>query len=308
MAVIEVRDLRKRYGGRLALDGVSFEVREGEIFGIVGPNGAGKTSTVECLAGLRRPDSGTIRVLGLDPRRDGIEIKQRVGVQLQESQLPDNLRVWEALDLYASFYRHPRDWPELLEQWGLSGHRDAAYRTLSGGQKQRLLIALALIGNPQVAVLDELTTGLDPAARRHTWELVRRIRSTGVTVVLVSHYMDEVERLCDRVAVFDGGRIVATDTPAGLVANTESEQQLRFRPMAPLDEATLRDLPGVHSVQRGGDQIVVTGSGAFADAVTGALARQQVLVANLRIDQPTLDDAYLALTGHATIEKEAVSR
>jgi ABC-2 type transport system ATP-binding protein len=299
MAVIEVRDLRKRYGRRLALDGVSFDVEAGEIFGIVGPNGAGKTTAVECLSGLRRPDSGSVRVLGLDPRAAGPQLRQRLGVQLQESQLPELIRVREALDLYASFYRNPRDCRELLAQWGLADHRDARFGKLSGGQKQRLFIALALVGNPEVAVLDELTTGLDPQARRATWRLVKKIRDTGVTVVLVSHFMDEVEALCDRVAIFDSGRIVAADTPAGLVAGAGIEQRLRFRPMASLDEASLAGLPGVRAVSRAGDQVVVTGTGDFADAVTGALARQQVLAANLRIDQHTLDDAYLALTGHS---------
>jgi ABC-2 type transport system ATP-binding protein len=299
MAVIEVRDLRKQYGRRVALDGVSFDVEPGEIFGIVGPNGAGKTTTLECLEGLRRPDSGSVRVLGLDPQTAGGQLRQRVGVQLQESQLPELIRVWEALDLYASFYRSPRDWRELLTQWGLADHRDARFGKLSGGQKQRLFIALALVGNPEVAILDELTTGLDPQARRATWELIRQVRDTGVTVVLVSHFMDEVEALCDRVAIFDGGRIVAADTPAGLVAGAEIEQRMRFRPMAPLDEASLAGLPGVRAVSRSGDQVVVTGTGDFADAVTGALARQRVLVANLRIDQHTLDDAYLALTGRS---------
>ncbi|MEN3361720.1 MAG: type transport system ATP-binding protein [Mycobacteriales bacterium] len=298
MGVIDVRDLRKRYGRRQALDGVSFEVNAGEIFGIVGPNGAGKTTAVECLAGLRQPDSGDIRVLGLDPRADRAQIRQRVGVQLQETQLADQIKVWEALDLYASFYPRPRDWRELLTQWGLADHRDAKFSTLSGGQKQRLFIALALVGNPEVAFLDELTTGLDPQARRATWKLVKQMRASGVTVVLVSHFMDEVEELCDRVAIFDSGRIVATDTPAGLVAAAAIEQRMRFRPMAPLDEASLSGLPGVRAVSRSDDQVVVTGTGDFAGAVTGALARQQVLVANLRIDQHTLDDAYLALTGH----------
>jgi ABC-2 type transport system ATP-binding protein len=304
MAVIEVVDLRKSYGQRTALAGVSFSVEAGEVFGIVGPNGAGKTTAVECLAGLRRPDAGTVRVLGLDPRHAGPRLRQRIGVQLQESQLPDLIRVWEALDLYASFYRQPRDWRELLAQWGLADHRDTRFGNLSGGQKQRLFIALALVGNPEVAFLDELTTGLDPQARRATWELIRQIQGSGVTVVLVSHHMDEVEQLCDRVALFDGGRIVATDTPAGLVASAAIEQRMRFRPMAPLDEASLAGLPGVREVSRSGDQVVVTGTGDFADAVTGALARQRVLVANLRIDQHTLDDAYLALTGHPTVPEQ----
>lgn len=214
MAVIEVNDLVKRYGRLPVVNEVSFSVEQGEIFGILGPNGAGKTTTVECAEGLRRPDSGSIKVLGLDPVRDRRELSHQVGVQLQESLLQEHIKVWEALDLYASFYRAPKDWRELLEEWGLADKRQARFATLSGGQKQRLFIALALVGDPKVAFLDELTTGLDPAARRITWELIKRIRAAGVTVVLVSHYMDEVEELCDRVAVFDRGRIVALDTPS----------------------------------------------------------------------------------------------
>ncbi|GAA2814267.1 hypothetical protein GCM10020219_103330 [Nonomuraea dietziae] len=215
MAVIEVTDLTKRYAGQTVLNGISFSVEEGEIFGILGPNGTGKTTTVECVEGLRRPDGGTIRVLGLDPIKDGRELRELIGVQLQHTQLPENIKVWEALDLYASFYANPRDWRELLEQWGLADKRNARFGKLSGGQKQRLFIALALVGNPKVAFLDELTTGLDPQARRATWEVIKQVRASGVTVVLVSHFMDEVEELCDRVAVFDGGDIVALDTPAG---------------------------------------------------------------------------------------------
>jgi ABC-2 type transport system ATP-binding protein len=217
MAVIEVRELRKRYGDTLALDGVSFDVREGEVFGLLGPNGAGKTTAVEIVEGLRTADSGTVRVLGLDRRADDAELRERVGVQLQRAQLPDRMRVVEALELYGGFYRDPRPAGELLEQWGLAAKRDAQYRTLSGGQRQRLFLALALVGRPDVVVFDEITTGLDPRARRSTWELVRAVRASGVTVVLVSHQMDEVEELCDRVAILDRGRVVALGTPAALV-------------------------------------------------------------------------------------------
>ncbi|MDH2428399.1 ABC transporter ATP-binding protein [Sphaerisporangium sp. TRM90804] len=297
MAVIEVRDLSKRYGGVQVVDGVSFSVEEGEIFGILGPNGAGKTTTVECAEGLRRPDSGSIRVLGLDPVKDRRELSHRVGVQLQESLLPENIKVWEALDLYASFYRAPKDWRALLDEWGLADKRDARFSKLSGGQKQRLFIALALVGDPKVAFLDELTTGLDPAARRVTWELIKRVRAAGVTVVLVSHFMDEVEELCDRVAVFDRGRIVAMDTPSGLISAVDADQQLRFRPLAPVDDATLARVPGVVSVTRTGDRVIVTGRGDFAGAVTSALARDHIPVAELRVERHTLDDAFVALTG-----------
>ncbi len=299
MTVIEVSDLHKRYGEFTALDGVSFSVERGEIFGILGPNGAGKTTAVECVEGLRRADSGTIRVLGLDPVADGRRLRELVGVQLQQTQLPENIKVWEALDLYASFYERPRDWRELLGQWGLAPKRDARFGRLSGGQRQRLFIALALVGNPKVALLDELTTGLDPQARRDTWEAIRRVRDAGVTVVLVSHFMDEAEELCDRVAVFDRGRVVAVDTPAGLIDGVGGEHRMRFRLMAPLDDALLTGLPGVTGVSRSGEEVTVTGRGDFATGVTAALARGHVLVADLRIDKRTLDDAFVALTGRS---------
>ncbi|MFC4056725.1 ABC transporter ATP-binding protein [Planomonospora corallina] len=301
MAVIEVTDLRKRYADLTVLDGVSFSVEEGEIFGILGPNGTGKTTTVECVEGLRRPDSGTIRVLGLDPVEDARKVRELIGVQLQQTRLPENIKVWEALDLYASFYAEPRDWRELLEEWDLADKRNARFGKLSGGQQQRLFIALALVGNPKVAFLDELTTGLDPQARRTTWELVKRVRANGVTVVLVSHFMDEVEELCDRVAVFNRGKVVAVDTPAGLVGG---EHRMRFRLMAGGAGGTegvagLEDLPEVIGVSREGDRVVVTGRGDFATAVTAHLARHHVLVGDLRIDRRTLDDAFAALTGRS---------
>jgi ABC-2 type transport system ATP-binding protein len=302
MAVIEVNGLTKRYAGHTVLDGVSFDVEEGEIFGILGPNGTGKTTTVECVEGLRRPDGGTIRVLGLDPLKDVRRLRELIGVQLQHTQLPDNLKVWEALDLYASFYARPRDWRELLREWGLADKRNARFGKLSGGQKQRLFIALALVGGPRVAFLDELTTGLDPQARRATWELIKQVRDSGVTVVLVSHFMDEVEELCDRVAVFDRGGVVAIDSPAGLIAGVDAEHQMRFTLMSPQDVdpvALLSDVPSVSGVTRAGNQVVVTGRGDFATAVTAVLARRHLPVADLRIGRRTLDDAYIALTGRS---------
>ncbi|SEP51929.1 ABC transporter ATP-binding protein [Amycolatopsis saalfeldensis] len=220
MPLIEVTELTKRYGNRVAVDGVSFTVERGEIFGILGTNGAGKTTAVECLQGLRTADAGTISVLGLDPARDRDELRRRVGVQLQESRLPEKLRVREALELFASFYPHPADVDSLLRRLSLEAHERAYFGRLSGGLKQRVSIALALIGEPEVAILDELTTGLDPHARRDTWKLVEGVRDGGVTVLLVTHFMDEAERLCDRVAVFDAGRVVATGTPAELLGTT----------------------------------------------------------------------------------------
>jgi ABC-2 type transport system ATP-binding protein len=297
MPVIEVDNLRKRYGVRPAVNGVSFSVEGGEIFGIVGPNGAGKTTTVECVEGLRTPDAGSIRVLGLDPRRDGAELRRRVGAQLQESALPDRMKVGEAVDLYASFYPRPADPRRLLEDVGLVDQRDTRFGRLSGGQKQRLSIALALVGNPEVAVLDELTTGLDPNARRETWGLIEHVREHGVTVVLVTHSMEEAERLCDRVAVIVAGRVVAIDTPAGLVARVNSEQRIRFRPLSPFDDSLLTALPEVRSVSRAGSLVTVTGTGNLLHAVTSVLARHQIVAGDLRVDQPSLDDAYVSLTG-----------
>jgi ABC-2 type transport system ATP-binding protein len=305
MPAIEVRNLRKRYGDHVAAQDVSFTVERGEIFGIIGPNGAGKTTTVECIEGLRTPDSGVVTMLGLDPQHDRAELRQRVGAQLQESALPDKMKVWEALDLYSSFYRKPANWRKLLEDLGLAEKRNTSYSKLSGGQKQRLSIALALVGSPEVAILDELTTGLDPHARRETWDLIEQMRDTGVTVVLVTHFMEEAERLCDRVAVIDSGRVVALDTPAGLVTRAVAEQRIRFRPSSPLDDRLLTDLPEVRSVSRTGSQVVVTGSGNLLNAVVSALARNQIVAEDLRVEQANLDDAFVALTNTAADSESA---
>jgi ABC-2 type transport system ATP-binding protein len=297
MSIIDVSGLRKRYRQVVAVADVSFSVERGEIFGIVGPNGAGKTTTVECVQGLRQADGGTIRVLGLDPVRDRAEVRQRVGAQLQESQLPDRLKVWEALDLYASFYRNRADRAQLLDELGLTDKRDTAFMKLSGGQKQRLSVALSLVGSPEVTFLDELTTGLDPQGRRDVWDLIARIRDRGVTVVLVTHFMEEAERLCDRVAVIDAGRVVAVDTPAGLVARTGLDRRVRFRPSRPVDDALLTALPEVTAVTRTGDEVIVSGTDNVLQAVTAVLTAHDVTAGALRLEQPTLDDAFVSLTG-----------
>jgi ABC-2 type transport system ATP-binding protein len=289
--------LRKTYGSQVAVDDISFAVEEGEIFGILGPNGAGKTTTVECVAGLRTPDAGRIAVLGLEPQRDAAKLRHLVGMQLQESELPDRLKVAEALQLYASFYDEPADWKKLLAELGLTAKQNTRFRKLSGGQKQRLSIALALVGNPRVAILDELTTGLDPQARRDTWDLIDQIRARGVTILLVTHFMEEAERLCDRVALIDTGRIVAIDTPAGLVSRVDDEQRMRFRPNTELDDSLLRAIPEVKTVTRKGRQVIVTGTGNLVHAVISVLARHQIVAVELRVDQASLDDAFVALTG-----------
>ncbi|MEV4548215.1 ABC transporter ATP-binding protein [Nonomuraea wenchangensis] len=295
--VIEVRDLHKRYDDKIAVDDVSLTVREGEIFGILGPNGAGKTTTVECVEGLRVPDRGEIRVLGLDPLRDRAELTRRLGVQLQAGHLPERLQVAEALKLYSSFYPRPADWRALLDGLGLADKAKTRYAKLSGGQKQRLSIALALIGGPRVAILDELTTGLDPQARRDTWDLIEGVRSRGTTIVLVTHFMEEAERLCDRLALIDAGRVVMVDTPAGLTERARIGQRIRFRPSRPVDDRLLTSLPDVSGVTRQGELVVVNGNDNALNAVTTVLARNQIVAEQLRVEQASLEDAFVRLTG-----------
>jgi len=303
MAIINVDRLRKRYGGTVAVSDVSFTVERGEIFGILGPNGAGKTTTVESIAGLRTPDGGTITVLDRDPGDP--ELRRLVGVQLQESQLPEKMTAGEALELYAAFYPEPADWRRLADELGLAGKLTTRFGKLSGGQKQRLSIALALIGNPDIAILDELTTGLDPQARRDTWDLVESVRDRGVTVLLVTHFMEEAERLCDRVALIDAGTVVALDTPSGLIAGVSAEQRIRFRPSVPLDDALLTGLAEVREVRRHGTQLEVIGEGNLLHAVTATLAAHQIIANDLRVEQASLDDAFVRLTGRAATEESS---
>src|ERR1700744_5278259 len=298
MPVIEVRGLQKAYRPQGAVADVSFTVEAGEIFGILGPNGAGKTTSVECVTGLRKPDRGEIRVLGLDPQRDHGELRQQVGVQLQDSQLPDKIRVREALGLEASFYDQPAAPDQLIARLGLGDRRDTSFDKLSGGQKQRLSVALALSGAPKGAVLDELTTGPAPSARREVWGLISEIRDTGVTIVLVTHFMEEAERLCDRVAVIDSGRVIANDTPSGLAGRAGGEQHIRFLASAPLDPDLLSALPEVHSVRHDGEQFTVTGNEEALQAVITVLIKLGITAQHLRVDQATLDDAFVALTRH----------
>lgn len=294
---IRVERLRKVYGSTVAVDDVSFEVHGGEIFGMVGPNGAGKTTTIECIEGLRRPDSGRIRVLGLDPQLDGYALRPRIGIQLQESALQGRIKVWEALDLFASFYPRPVDWRPLLEKLGLADRRNTPFAKLSGGQKQRLFIALALVSDPEVVFLDELTTGLDPQARRAMWDLVRQIRDRGKTVFLTTHFMEEAERLCDRVAIMDHGRIVALDTPEDLIRTLGTDHRLVFNVDGASELQPLRSLPGVTRVETIGERIIVYGADEFVSEVVNALTASGIRFRDLRTEQPTLEDVFLALTG-----------
>ena len=297
--VISVEHLHKAYGTTVAVDDVSFSVTAGEIFGILGRNGAGKTTTVECLSGLRVPDRGRFHVLGLDPLADRRELHERVGVQLQESALPPKIRVGEAVELYASFYRQPADLGHLLGVLGLDAKRGSYFRDLSGGQKQRLSIVLALIGQPEIAILDELTTGLDPEARRETWGLIEGIRDSGVTIVLVTHFMEEAERLCDRVALIDRGKVIALGPPAHLGELAATSKRIRLRASDRLSDDALRGLPEVSAVEHHGSDLVVVGSGNLVTAVVLAFDRAGLVAEDVRTETSTLEDAFLALTAAA---------
>lgn len=299
MPIIEVTDLHKAYGDVVAVDDVSFTVEPGEIFGVLGRNGAGKSTAVETVAGLRVPDRGTVTVDGLDPRTQHAAVAQILGVQLQESNLQDAITVAEALDLYASFYADPIDWRPLIDDLGLTSKLDARYEKLSGGQKQRVSIALALVGNPKVAILDELTTGLDPQARRDTWGLIEAIRDRGVTIVLVTHFMEEAERLCDRIAIIHRGRVAALDSPTGLIDSVAEGRRVRFRTESPFDPSALREVPEVTDVRVDGQRVVVSGGDAVLFQVVGALEALGVEPIEFAMDRPTMDDAFLEITGES---------
>src|SRR3954453_9040301 len=257
--VVQVEGIRKTYGRAVAVDGVSFEVRQGEIFGLIGPNGSGKTTTMECVEGLRRPDRGSISVLGLDPVRHAYKLQNRIGVQLQEAQLQKRIKVHEVVSLWASLYEQPIDGARLLEQLGLGEKRQSSFMTLSGGQKQRLFIALAFINDPELVFLDELTTGLDPQARRAIWELVRDIRARGKTVCLTTHLMEEAERLCDRVAIIDRGRIIDIGTPTELVQRHAPEQTVIVATPDGSSDEHFRLIPGVESVNSHDGRFTIRG-------------------------------------------------
>jgi ABC-2 type transport system ATP-binding protein len=296
MTVIEVEGLHKSYGDHVAVEDVGLEVRAGEIFGLLGPNGAGKTTTVECLQGLRRRGRGRVRVLGLDPERDGDRLRRRIGAQLQSSALPDRLRVGEALWLFARDHNGGPGLDQLGRRWGLERLWRRPFAKLSGGEQQRLFIALALVNRPQLVFFDELTTGLDPQARRATWDLVRQVRDDGATVVLVTHFMEEAEHLCDRLAIVDQGRVVATGTPSELIGRGDASQRVSFSwPGA--DAAWLSQLDGVERVTRRGDAVEVAGSGPMAVRVAAALAGRGVAPEDFRTHHPDLEDVFLALTG-----------
>jgi ABC-2 type transport system ATP-binding protein len=302
--VIQVCGVRKTYGPTVAVDEVSFEVNDGEIFGLIGPNGAGKTTTMECIEGLRTPDRGSISVLGLDPIRQVYKLQEHIGVQLQQAQLQKRIKVWEAVDLWASLYQKKAiDGEHLLGQLGLTDKRDAWFMNLSGGQKQRLFIALALINDPQVVFLDELTTGLDPQSRRAIWDLVRGIRERGKTVFLTTHLMEEAERLCDRVAIIEHGRVIDIGRPESLVSRHCPERTVVLATANPLAEERFRAIPGVEAVTRTDSRFTIRGRGDdLVTEIIHCLSENHIRVSDFRTILPNLEDVFLKLTGHSIRE------
>jgi len=294
--VLTAEHLEKRYGTHVAVSDVSFSVDDGEIFGILGPNGAGNTTTVECLQGLRKPDGGHLEVLGLDPGRDAAQLRKRIGSQLQESALPDRIRVGEALGFFSSLAPAGPPWETVMDEWGLGSKRSSTFASLSGGQQQRLFVALALVNDPELVFLDEMTTGLDPSSRRVAWDLIRQIRDGGATVVLVTHFMDEAENLCDRVGVIVDGHVAAIDTPDGLIARYAGEAEVTFSTDA-ADIGFISEVAGVDGVERVGRRVAVSGRGALLAHVAAVLVEHGLAPIDLEVRRASLEDAYLRITG-----------
>jgi len=296
--IVQVENLFKSYGKIKAADDISFEVFKGEIFGVVGPNGAGKTTTIECIEGLRKSDSGNLKVMGLSPLTSGRALRNSIGIQLQESELPGRIKVWEAIDLFSSFYSKTIKYDPLLKDLGLDGKKSAYFSRLSGGQKQRLFIALSLINDPELVFLDELTTGLDPQARRATWELITTINKKGKTIFLTTHYMEEAERLCDRVAIMDHGKIIALDTPQNLIRSIKIENKLIFSVAGDFQLDTLNDTKSISKYEKLGDKVIVYGQGnkMIRDTVN-FLVKDNIDFYDLKTEQATLEDVFLTLTG-----------
>jgi len=299
--IVECEHLTKSYGNLVAVNDISFKVREGEIFGLVGPNGAGKTTLIEMIEGLRKPDSGSIRALGLDPTQQGDELKEKIGVLLQSTSIQPDIKVKEALKLFSSFYRHvPNNIEELMKMLSLEEKADSRFKKLSGGLKQRVAIALALVNDPVILFLDELTTGLDPQARRNMWDLVENIKTRGKTILLTTHYMEEAERLCDRVGIIDYGKIIALDTPRNLVNNLSAESKVTFNiEDKDIDASKFKSVKAVSQVQKIDDMFII-----YTDDENNTLQelvrladKQKFRVSSLRTESPNLDDVFLSLTG-----------
>lgn len=295
MSLIDVAGLRKRYGAKEVLRGIDLRVEAGEIVGILGPNGSGKTTAVECIGGLRARDGGAISVDGIDPQANESGLREILGMQLQEARLPAKITAAEAVDLFASFYADPEPTDVLLERLGIGAQRDERFENLSGGQQQRLSVALALVGRPRVAILDELTTGLDPAARRDIWTYLGQLREAGTTFLIVTHSMEEAQHLCDRVYILAGGRFVRSGSPEDL-SSAAGTQMMSFLPSTSVDLDVLRSVKGVHAVHADGPRVVIEGDDGAVQAVLSLLNARNVTVSGLSVTTPTLEDAYLAAT------------
>lgn len=296
--VISIENLTKTYGSLVAVDNISFEVYEGEIFGMVGPNGAGKTTTVENIEGLRKPDTGSIKVFGLNPINDRYKLRDRIGMQLQHASLPERIKVWEIMDLFSSMYSNPLDYKDLLDQFGLSEKEDSTFMGLSGGQKQRLFIALSLINDPELVFMDELTTGLDPQARRTMWDLVKSISDKGKTVFLTTHFMEEAETLCDRVAIIDKGKIIALDSPENMIKSIGTDSRVTFKIEGDFNEEQLKNLRFISKIEKNENEYTVYGKGnELLVHTVNYLAEKGYRILELRSEQSNLEDVYLALTG-----------
>jgi len=296
--IVKIENLFKSYGKIKAADDISFEVFRGEIFGLVGPNGAGKTTTIECIEGLRKSDSGNLKVMGLNPLTNGRVLRDSIGIQLQESELPGRIKVWEAIDLFSSFYSKTVKYDPLLKDLGLDGKKGAYFSRLSGGQKQRLFIALSLINDPELVFLDELTTGLDPQARRATWELITTINKKGKTIFLTTHYMEEAERLCDRVAIMDHGKIIALDTPQNLIRSIKIENKLIFSVAGDFQLDALSGTKSINKCEKLRDKIIVYGQdNKMVRDTVNFLVKNNIDFYDLKTEQATLEDVFLTLTG-----------
>ena len=297
-AIVEVKNLCKSYRKIKAVDDISFKIYKGEIFGLVGPNGAGKTTAIECIEGLRKPDSGSLKVMDLNPTANGRTLRNSIGIQLQESQLPARLKVWEAISLFSSFYKKNIESTPLLKELGLEEKKGSYFDKLSGGQKQRLFIALALLNDPDLIFLDELTTGLDPQARRATWNLITDIRKRGKTIFLTTHFMEEAERLCDRVAIMDHGKIMALDAPQNLIRNISMETRLMFSVTDSLELNVLNNIKSISKYEKSGDNIIVHGHDKkMVKDTVNFLVNNNIDFHDLKTEQATLEDVFLTLTG-----------
>ena len=299
-SVLSVNGLRKTYGTTVAVDNLSLEIEEDEIFGLIGPNGAGKTTTVECLLGLRRPDAGSVRVLGMDPQSGSVALARRVGAQLQDAALPPRLTVEEALDLFGSFYATTRDPDALLDRWGLADERTTAFEALSGGQQQRLFAILALLHDPDLVVLDEISTGLDPEARQKTRDLLQEIQAAGTTVILVTHFMDEAQALCDRVALLHEGRCVALDTPSALIDQLDAPYRVRFSAPSAIDLSALRAATDAQHVSTEDGRVEVRGTDDLLTSVVQHLAEHGHTPDDLHAQRATLEDVFLTLSNNSS--------